>query len=66
MIRSELRDDHCWCGTSLDRATSVQREDVTYTAGEFRGEPGTVIIAECSCGITSVIPFSVDLRRVAA
>jgi hypothetical protein len=63
MIRSELHDDRCYgCGASLDQAVYFQREHVVYTQGEFRGEP---VAALCRCGSTSVVPFSVDLRRAA-
>ena len=34
-----------------------------YTRGEFRGEPGVVLIALCWCGLTSVVPLSVSPRR---
>ena len=66
MIYAELRDDSCYgCGTRLSAADYLKRHNVTFASGEFSGEPGTVIVAECPCGITSVIPFSVNLRRVA-
>ena len=66
MIRAELRHDSCYgCGASLSTAEHLERHEITFASGEFRGEPGTVIVAECRCGITSVIPFSVDLRRAA-
>ena len=66
MIRAELHGDHCGgCGAPLAGADYVERHQVVFGAGEFRGEPGTVIVAECSCGATEVIPLSVDLRRVA-
>ena len=66
MSRSELRDDHCGgCGASLAGADHVERHEIVFASGEFRGEPGTVIVAECSCGATSVVPLSVDLRRAA-
>ena len=66
VIRAELYDSHCvGCGASLARAASVERKNVTYTAGEFAGERGTVIVAECACGLITEIPFSVDLGRAA-
>ena len=66
MIRGELHHDLCYgCGAPLSEADSVQRHDVVFATDEFSGEPGVVIGAECSCGITSVIPLSVNLRRVA-
>lgn len=66
MIRSELRDDQCvGCGASLDRAEYVERHEVVFAKGEFAGERGIIVLAECSCGITSVVPLCVDLRRAA-
>ena len=66
MIRSELHDDRCYgCGASLDQAVYFQREHVVYTQGEFRGEPGVAVVALYRFGSTSVVPFSVDLRRAA-
>jgi hypothetical protein len=66
MIRAELRDDPCpACEARLSAADYLERHEVVFATGEFSGEPGTVIVAECPCGITSVIPFSVNLRRVA-
>ena len=66
MIRSEIRDDSCvGCGTSLNRAEYLERHAVVFAKGEFAGEPGTVIVAECHCGHTTVVPLSVDLRRAA-
>ena len=66
MIRTELHHDLCYgCGARLSAADYVQRHDLVFATDEFEGEPGTVIVAECSCGITSVIPFAVNLRRVA-
>ena len=66
MIRTELRDDRCYgCGASLDQVVDFQREDVTYTSGEFIGEPGVAVVALCRCGLTSVIPFTVNPRRAA-
>ena len=66
MIRSEIRDDSCvGCGASLDRAEYVERHEVVFAKGEYAGARGVVIVAECSCGHTSVIPLSVDLRRAA-
>ena len=66
MIRRELHDDRCpACETRLSAADYVQRHDVVFATDEFSGEPGIVIVAECSCGITSVIPLCVNLRRVA-
>lgn len=66
MNRSELRDDYCpVCETRLSEAEHVTRHPVVYSTDEFYGEPGFVIVAECSCGHTAVIPLSVDLRRVA-
>ena len=38
---------------------------LVYATGEYAGEPGTVIVAECPCGITSVIALSVNLRPAA-
>ena len=67
MIRAELHGDHCGgCGAPLARADYLERHQVVFGAGEFHGEPGVVIVAECACGHTSVVPLSVDLRRVAA
>ena len=64
MVRAELHADQCFgCGASLDWATFVERADVTYTTGEFCGEPGVALVALCYCGMTSVIPFSVSPRR---
>ena len=61
MIRSDLRDDQCvGCGGSLARAACVGRKNVTYTAGEFAGDPGVVLVALCRCGRESVIPLSVS------
>ena len=66
MIRAELHDSDCrYCGESLKEAAYVGREDVTYTRGEFAGESGVALIALCGCGMTSVVPLSVDLRRAA-
>ena len=66
MIRSEIRDDSCvGCGASLDRAEYLERHAVVFAKGEYAGEPGIVIVAECHCGITTVVPLSVDLRRAA-
>ena len=66
MIRAELHDDHCsGCGAPLIQAEYIERHDVTFATGEFRGEPGTVIVAECGCGATSVVPLCVNLRRAA-
>jgi len=65
MIHAELRDDQRWWGASLNRSAYARREDVTFTAGEFRGEPGVVLIALCPCGLTSVVPLSVSPRRAA-
>lgn len=66
MIRYELRNDRCFgCGASLNRAAYVGREDVVYVRGEFAGEHGIVILAECSCGLTSVVPLSVSPRKAA-
>ena len=65
MIRSELRDDQCvGCGAALHGA-EVNRAAVTFARGEYAGERGVVIVAECSCGATSVIPLCVDLRPAA-
>ena len=64
--RSELRGDNCpACAEPLSAAEYVTRHAVTFSKGEFRGEPGTVIVAECRCGHTAVVPLSVDLRRAA-
>ncbi len=66
MTRSELRDDSCYgCGASLSAADHVEPHEMVYATGEYAGEPGIVVVAECSCGHTSVIPLSVDLRRAA-
>lgn len=66
MIRAELHDDHCiGCGVLLDRAEYVERHDVTFAKGEYAGEPGIIVLAECVCGHTTVVPLCVDLRRVA-
>ena len=66
MIWSELRDDQCpGCEAPLDAADHLERHDVTFATGEFSGEPGTVLVAECGCGATSVIPLCVNLRRAA-
>ena len=65
MIRRELREDRCVCGRSLGDVTAVDREPVVYTAGEFAGEPGVAVIASCRCGLTTVVPYSVDLGRAA-
>ena len=66
MINSELTDDYCpACGARLSLADYLERHDVVFATGEYRGEPGTVIVAECSCGATEVIPLCVNLRRVA-
>ena len=66
MIRCELRNDQCvGCGASLDRAEYVERHPVVFARGEFAGCRGVVIVAECSCGHTKVVPLSVDLRPAA-
>ena len=66
MIRSELRDDSCHvCKTRLSAADYLERRDVVYARGEYAGESGVVILAECSCGITSVIALAVNLRPAA-
>ena len=66
MIRSELRGDFCpACEGRLGAADYLERHDVTFVSGEFSGEPGTVIVAECSCGQTSVVPLCVNLRPAA-
>ena len=66
MIRSELRDDQCvGCGLSLQKADYVERHEVVFAKGEYAGARGVVIVAECHCGITTVVPLSVDLRRAA-
>ena len=66
MIRAELCDDQCvGCGSSLERAEHVERERVTFARGEYAGERGDVVPAECDCGHTTVIALSVDLRPAA-
>ena len=66
MMRSELRDDECGgCGSSLTEADYVERADAIFAHGEFVGERGVVIVAECACGTTEVVPLSVDLRPAA-
>ena len=66
MIRSELHHDSCYgCGASLGVADYLERHEVVFASGEFSGEPGTVVVAECSCGLTSVVALSVDPRRAA-
>ena len=66
VIRSELHDDQCvGCGDQLSVADYVQRASVTFARGEYAGERGVVIVAECSCGATSVVPLSVNLRPAA-
>ena len=65
MIAAELHEERCWCGASLGDAVRVRRENVIFTAGEFRDEPGVVAVALCRCGLTSVIPLVVNLRRAA-
>ncbi len=66
MIRRELHDDLCHaCQARLSSADYLERHNVVFATDEFSGEPGTVIVAECSCGITSVIALSVNLRPAA-
>ena len=66
MTRAELGDDPCpVCEARLSTADYVERHEIVFATGEFSGQPGTAIVAECSCGITSVIPLSVNLRKVA-
>lgn len=66
MIRSELCDDRCsGCAASLNRAAYAGRESVTFARGEYAGERGVVILAECGCGATSIVPLLVDLRPAA-
>ena len=66
MINSELTDDYCpACGARLSLADYLERHDVVFATGEYRGEPGTVVVAECPCGTTSVIALSVNLRPAA-
>ena len=66
MIRSELHEDSCYaCGRSLGDVLLFDRERVRYTRGEFAGEIGTAVIARCGCGLTTVVPFSVDLGEAA-
>ena len=66
VIRAALLADSCpVCATPLSSADYLERHEVTFVKGEFRGEPGTVIVAECSCGHTAVIPLSVSPRRAA-
>ena len=66
MIYSELREDQCvGCGKLRSAADHLERHEVVFATGEFRGEPGIVIVAECSCGHTAVIPLSVSPRRAA-
>ena len=66
MIRAELHDSRCrGCGASLDRAVFIERANVTYIGGEFDGEPGVAVVARCSCGVATAVPFSVGSRRAA-
>ena len=66
MIWGELHDSHCLgCGASLKGATSLERANVTYTEGEYAGEPGVAVVARCQCGVVTVVPFSVSPRRAA-
>ena len=66
MIRRDLNDDSCHaCEARLSAADYLERHQVVFANGEYAGEPGTVIVAECPCGITSVIALSVDLRPAA-
>ncbi len=65
MTRGEFRDDRCMCGARLSGADHVERHKVVFASGEFEGEPGVAIIAECACGQTSVIALAVNLRRAA-
>ena len=64
MIRTELHDDRCpTCDARLSAADYLNRHEVVFATGEYRGEPGMVIVCECPCGLTSVIPLSVSPRR---
>ena len=53
------------CGVPRAGADYVERHEVVFAKGEFAGERGIIVLAECVCGITSVIPLSVDLGRAA-
>ena len=66
MIRSELHGERCHgCGAPLTEADYYERHPVVFARGEFAGCRGVVIVAECSCGHTKVVPLSVDLRPAA-
>jgi len=66
VIRAELHNDQCdGCGSSLHNAEYIGRERVIFARGEYVGECGVVILAECSCGLTAVIALSVSPRRAA-
>ncbi len=66
MTRAELHGDSCpACEARLSASDYCERHEVVFATGEFSGEPGTVIVAECSCGLMSVIALSVNLRSAA-